>query len=165
VKVGDVTRLLDSIANGLAGLSKDTASGLAKLHAEMQPFHEQTVEQFAQFLRHCEEYQRTGIVPMPTGKAKRTPKPQPTALSVAAAAEMVRSLLGEIDNGTVNSSRITALLDTLKKDLVKPQKEAWLQLLPELKISGKPKTIPKAIEEVRQMLNSQLEMHVKQQAF
>jgi hypothetical protein len=165
VKIGNVTKLLESIANGLAGLSKDTASGLSKLHADMQPFHEQTVEQFAQFLRHCEEYQRTGIVPLPTGKVKRTPKAQPAALSVSAAADMVRSLLAEIDNGTVDSSRITALLDTLKKELVKPQKETWLQLLPELKISGKPKTIAKAIEEVRQMLNSQLEMHVKQQAF
>ncbi len=165
MKIGDVTRLLDSIATGLAGLAKDTASGLGKLHTEMQPFHEQTVEQFTEFLRQCEEYQRTGMIPVPTGKGKRAPKPQPAAVSVAAAAEMVRALLGEIDNGTVNTARITALLDTLKKDLVKPQKDAWLQLLPELKISGKPKTIAKAVEEVRQMLTSQLEMHVKQLAF
>ena len=165
MKIGDVTRLLDSIAGGLTGLSKDSATGLARLHVDMQPFHEQTVEQFGQFLRLCEEYQRTGVVPLPTGRAKRTPKPQPAALSVAAAAERVRTLLDEINAGSVTMARIDELLASIKKDLVKPQKDAWLQLLAELKIAGKPKTIPKAMAEVRQMLTMQLEMYVKQQAF
>lgn len=165
MKIGDVTRLLDSIATGLAGLSKDSATGLTRLHAQMQPFHEQTVDQFGQFLRLCEEYRRTGIIPVPTGGSPRAPKPQPAALSVVAAAERVRALLGEINSGTVTTARITDLLAGLKKDLLKPQKDAWLYLLAELKIAGKPKTITKAMEEVRQMLTMQLEMHVKQQAF
>ena len=80
---------------------------------------------------------------------------------MADAATQVRSLLGEINQGTLSTPRIDSLIGTLNK-LKKPELE---QLLAALEISGKPKTKAEAIERVaRSVLNSQLEMHVKAQA-
>jgi len=49
--VGELTKLLEGIAQGLSDLSKKTADGLVTFGTEMRPFAEQSVEQFAQFLR------------------------------------------------------------------------------------------------------------------
>jgi hypothetical protein len=62
----------------------------------------------------------------------------------------------------VTSARIDALLVEIDKGLKKPE---CVELLSLLDISGKPSTKGQAIEKVRQVLNSQLEMYVKAQAF
>lgn len=160
MKVGEAARLLEGLAQGLADLSKKTAEGLAALHSGMQPFAEQTVEQFVAFLIQCEEYKRTGIVA--AGRKQATPRAGKVTLSVPDAAGQVRGLLGEINQGTVTTPRIDSLLADLKKALTKPQ---WDELLAALDIAGKAKTKDMAVEKVRQMLNSQLEMYVKAQAF
>lgn len=160
MKVGDAARLLEGIAQGLGDLSKKTADGLTALRAGMQPFTEQTVEQFVAFLRQCEEYSRTGIVS--TGKKKAAPHVKSPALSVADAAVRVRALLAEINQGTVTTPRIDSLLGDLEKALKKPELE---QLLAALAIAGKPKTKSQATDKIRQVLSSQLEMYVKSQAF
>jgi hypothetical protein len=162
-KIGDVTRLLESIADGLAGINKDAANGLRDLHLRMRPFHEQSIEQFTEFLQACDEYKRTGVVSSKAANGKT--KSTSTGISASDAATMIRALLAEIDRGTVTSMRIDTLLNGLKKDLAKPQKSQWEQLLVELNIHSKPKTIDGAKELVRQMLNSQLEMYVKRQAY
>jgi hypothetical protein len=163
VKVGELTKLLEGIAHGLADLSKKTADGLAEFQVGMQPFAEQTVEQFAAFLVQCEEYRRTGVVAAgtrrgPTGAAKAKAAP----LTVDDAAGRVRQLLAEINQGTVTSARIDALLVEIDKGLKKPE---CVELLTLLNISGKPGTKGRAIEKVKQVLNNQLEMYVKAQAF
>jgi hypothetical protein len=158
VKVGEVARLLEGLAHGLADLSKKSSDGLAALHAGMQPFAEQTVEQFIAFLAQCDEYRKTGTVA--TGK-KAAPKAKVAALAVGEAAGKVRGLLNEINQGTVTSSRIDTLLGELQKGLTKPQLD---ELLAGLAIAGKAKTKDQAVERVKQVLTSQLEMYVKAQA-
>ena len=53
-------------------------------------------------------------------------------------------------------------MGVLKKELKKPE---LLQLVVALEIAGKPKTKDQAAERIGQVLKSQLEMHVKAQAF
>jgi hypothetical protein len=161
VKVGEVTRLLEGIARGLGDLSKTTSAGLIGFQVAMQPFAEQTVDQFVTFLGQCEEYKRTGQAVAPKGMLKTQAKPKGGALTVAEASERVRGLLGEINQGTVTNSRIDSLLSDIQKGFTKPK---WLELLATLEIAGKSKTIGEAVAKVRQVLNSQLEMHVKGQA-
>jgi hypothetical protein len=158
VKVGEVTRLLEGIADGLADLSKTTASGLTGFHKAMQPFAEQTVDQFAAFLGQCEEYKRTGII---AGGKKAPARVKAGTLSVADAAERVKGLLAEVSQGTVTNARIDSLLADIRKGFTKAK---WLELLAALSIAGKANTIDQAVEKVRQVLNAQLEMHVKAQA-
>jgi hypothetical protein len=159
VKIGDVSKLLEGIGHGLGDLSKSTSSGLIAFHQAMQPFAEQTIEQFAGFLIQCEEYQRMGIVAA-KGKATRATTKK-SALTVEDAAASVRALLAEIDHGTVTGARIDAVLADIKKGFTKAK---WEELLTNLQI-GKAKTIDQAVEKVKQVLNSQLEMHVKAQGF
>ena len=160
MKVSEVGRLLEGLAQGLTELSKKTADGLAAVCTAIHPFGDQTVEQFTEFLRQCDEYRRTGTVA--AGRPKAAPKAKATALSVADAAAKVRELLAEINQGTVTAPRIDALLGTFKKDLKKPDLE---ELLGKLDIAGKPKTKDQAIARIGQVLTSQLEMYVKAQAF
>jgi hypothetical protein len=58
--------------------------------------------------------------------------------------------------------QIDTLMAELKKGLTKPQ---WDELLLALDIAGKAKTKDQAVEKVRLMLNSQLEMHFKARGF
>lgn len=163
MKVAEVARLLEGIAFGLADLSKKTADGLAAFQSAMQPFADQTLEQFTSFLSQCEEFRRTGVVG--TGKPTRQPKPakaKSATLTVEDAAGRVRQLLADINQGSVTSGRIDSLLGEINKGLKFPECE---QLLTVLNISGKAKTKGQALEKVRQVLNSQLEMYVKAQAF
>jgi hypothetical protein len=160
VKVSEVAKLLEGIAKGLEELSKKTADGLSALQLGMQPFAEQTVEQFLAFLGQCAEYQRTGTVA--AGRKRAAPKPKAPIVTVAAAAGQVRELLAEMNKGTVTTLRIDTLLGDLKKALTKAH---WEQLLAALEIAGKPKTKDQAVDKVRQVLNSQLAMYVKAQAF
>jgi hypothetical protein len=164
VKVGEMARLLEGIAAGLADLSKKTADGLDMFRSAVQPFSDQTVEQFAALLGQCEEYRRTGVV---AGAARRTTQPKPpkekaAPLTVSDAAGRVRQLLAEINQGAVTSARIDSLMGEINKGLKSPECD---ELLTVLGIAGKAKTKAKAVEKVREVLNSQLEMHVKAQAF
>lgn len=81
---------------------------------------------------------------------------------VQEASAKVKGLLKEINRGTVTGARIDALLGEIKKGFTKTN---WAELLQELKIAGKPKSMRDAAQKVRQVLNSQLEMHVKLQGF
>jgi hypothetical protein len=159
VKVGEVARLLAGIAQGLSDLSKKTTEGLTALQAGMQPFAEQTIEQFVAFLAQCEEFRKTGTVS--TGRKRPAPRAKIPALTVADAAQKVRGLLAEINQGIVTTPRIDSLLSELKEGMTKPHLE---QLLAALEIAGKPKTKDQAVEKVRQVMNSQLEMYIKAQA-
>jgi hypothetical protein len=158
--VGEVNRLLEGVARGLADLSKKSSDGLLALYAAMQPFAEQTIEQFVTFLSQCEEYKRTGIVE--AGKKKAAPRAKKDALTVLDAAGRVRELLDEVNGGTVTSSRIDSILVEFKTGLTKPQ---WDELLTALNVSGKARTKDQAVEKLKQVLNSQVEMYVKAQAF
>jgi hypothetical protein len=163
VKVGEMARLLEGIAAGLADLSKKTADGLVAFNSAMQPFSDQTVEQFGAFLAQCEEYQRTGVV----GPVKRTKQPKPSKekpapLTVADAAGRVRQLLTEINQNVVTNVRIDSLMGEVNKGLNSSECDELLRVLG---ISGKAGSKAKAIGKVREVLNSQLEMHVKAQAF
>jgi hypothetical protein len=158
--VGEVNKLLDGVAKGLEGLSKKTSDGLLALHAGMQPFESQSVEQFVAFLMQCEEYKRTGVVQ--AGKSKGASRAKKAAVTVADATGRVRGLLAEVDGGTVTSSRIDSMLAEFKNGLTKPQ---WDELLASLSIAGKARTKDQAVEKLKQVLNSQLEMYVKAQAF
>jgi len=80
----------------------------------------------------------------------------------ASAAGKTRELLSEISHGTVTTPRIDDFLAGIKKDL---KDHELAQLLVELKIAGKPKSKSHAVEKIGQVLKSQLEMHVKAQAF
>jgi hypothetical protein len=160
MKIGEIAKLLAGIGSGLEDLSKTTASGLHRLRAAMQPFNELTVDQFEEFLRQCQEYKTTGVVM--TGRRPAASKTKPPAISVTEAASRVRGLLDEINQGAVTSSRIDALIATLKKDFKKPDLE---HLLVALQIAGKPKTKDQAVDRIKQTLNSQLEMYVKAQPF
>lgn len=161
MKVGEVTRLLEGIALGLRDLSGKTADGLIEFQVAMQPFAQQTVDQFVMFLRQCLEYKETGIVTVTDKKTKGPPKPKAPALTVADASARVRTMLGEISNGSVTGASIENMLNEFEKGLTKPK---WDELLKNLEIAGKAASKPKAVAMLRQVLTSQLEMHVKSQA-
>jgi hypothetical protein len=159
VKVGEVAKFLEGLSFGLADLSKTTAKGLDVFRAGLLPFADQTIEQYVAFLAQCEEYTRTGAIS--SGRRPSAAKPVAPAVTVADAASQVRSLLAEINQGTVSAQRIESLLATLDK-LKKPELD---QLLVSLEIAGKPKSKKEAIQRVGSILSSQVEMHVKAQAF
>jgi hypothetical protein len=159
MKVGELTKVLEGIASGLAAISKQASNGLASFHAGLQPFAEQTVEQFVTFLNQCDEYKRNGTIA--TGGRKPATRTAKSTMTVQGAAESVRGVLAEIDGGTVTSARIDTLLGEIKKGLSKPQMD---ELLVTLNISGKAKSKEQAADKVRQVLNNQLEMYVKNQA-
>ena len=73
----------------------------------------------------------------------------------------VRQLLAEINQGAVTNVRIDSLMGEINKGL---KSAGCDELLTVLGIAGKAKTKAKAVEKVREVLNSQLEMHVKAQA-
>ncbi|MHB0961094.1 MAG: hypothetical protein ACYC0X_21810 [Pirellulaceae bacterium] len=160
MKISEVVRLLDGVAQGLGDLSKKSADGLTTLCSGMHTFSEQTIEQFIAFLGQCEEYRTTGIVP--AGKAKPMAKGKAAGIDVIAAADRVRTLLGEMNHGTVNTARIDSLLKELESSMKKSDLD---QLLVELQIAGKAKSKPQAIDKIRQVLHSQLDMYVKAQSF
>jgi len=92
----------------------------------------------------------------------KPPKEKPVPLTVADAVGRVRQLLAEINQGAVTNVRIDSLMGEINKGLKSPECD---ELLTVLRISGKAKSKAKAVEKVREMLNSQLEMHVKAQGF
>jgi hypothetical protein len=158
--VGEVNKLLEGVARGLVDLSKKTSDGLSALQVGLQPFADQTIEQFVTFLTQCEEYKRTGAVQ--AAKRKAAPRAKKVNLTASDAAGRVRELLAEINGGTVTSSRIDSMLVEYKAILTKLQ---WDELLVALNISGKSRTKDQAIEKLKQVLSAQLEMYVKAQAF
>lgn len=160
VKIGEVATLLEGVAQGLEDLSKKTADGLTTLSTGMRMFSEQSVDQFVKFLQQCDEYANTGT--FTTGRKTTPSKDKGASLSVADAATKVRQLLAEINQGAVTTDRINSLLRDLDKALKKPDFD---QLLASLQIAGKSGAKKQAVEKIRQVLNSQLEMYVKAQSF
>jgi hypothetical protein len=163
MKVGELTKVLEGIASGLSDVAKQASAGLAAWNAGLKPFAEHTVEQFVAFLAQCDEYNRTGVVTI--GKKQGAPKmpkaPKAPKMTVQAAAAEVKSLLAEIDRGTVTGARVDTLVGDIQKALSAPQMN---ELLTALSISGKGKSKGQAADKVRQVLNNQLEMYVKNQA-
>lgn len=160
MKIAEVVRLLDGIAEGLGDISRKSADGLAALSAGMRAFSEQSVEQFVAFLSQCEDYRVTGVVR--SGKAKGTSKNTASGLAPREAADRVRALLAEIDQGTVSTNRIDSLMNELEKAMKKSDLDL---LLIELEIAGKAKSKAQAIDKIGQVVRSQLDMYVKAQSF
>jgi hypothetical protein len=74
VNVGDVQTCLRNLAGLLAAhQGKKPAADFDAFCDGLDPFREQPIGAFAQFLRDAAEYQRTGVVPVPA-KAGRTAK-------------------------------------------------------------------------------------------
>ena len=77
--IGDVQTCLRSLAELLAAhQGKKPAADFDAFCAGLDPFREQAIGAFAQFLRDAADYQRTGIVPAPA-KAARTARKATTA--------------------------------------------------------------------------------------
>ena len=162
--VGEITKLLGGIASGLPDEAKKTRDGLLAFKDNMEPFEQVPIEGYVYFLKQCDEYNKTGIIPITVSetKPKSPPKSKKEGMTVGDAEINIRSLLTEIPQGVVATPRINALLEDINKGLNKTQ---WDELLKKLNFTGKAKTKGDAVERVRQMLNSQLEMYVKAQAF
>src|SRR5262249_47864203 len=144
VKVAQLARLLDSLLEGLDGIVGNSAlKDLKSFRAAMQPFADRNVSDFMAFLGQCEEYQRTGIVP---GKKAAAPKKGADPQQVASALTLVRGVLDDINRGVVDSRRIEDTLGQFKS----LQKAQLDQLLVELRIAGKAKSKPDAIDKIRQ---------------
>ncbi len=76
------------------------------------------------------------------------------------AAGKVQGLLDKINSGEVSTRHIDELVDDLKGSLSKDQ---WRELLPHVRIHGK-LSKSAAVRKLKEVLHSQLEMHVKAQA-
>jgi hypothetical protein len=78
VNIGDVQVCLRNLAGLLAAhQGKKPAADFDSFCDGLDPFREQPIGVFAQFLRDAAEYQRTGIVPLPA-KGKRAARPSST---------------------------------------------------------------------------------------
>lgn len=160
MKVSELAKLLEGLALALADLAKQPAlQGLTTFQTALQPFADETIEQFTAFLRQSEEYRRTGIIS--TGK-KAPAKPKAGSMTVPDASAKVRMLLDEIKEGKVTSGRIDGLIADFSKGLSAPQ---FQELLTAVNISGKSKSKGQSADKLKQVLSSQLEMHIKSQAF
>ena len=155
MKVAELAILLDSLTQGLHRVKGGAgiASDLGTFADVLGPFAERTVVDFTGFLRQCEEYQRTGVV---SGKPARPRKPaQAEDPELAAnAVRAVQALLDEIDRGAVSEQRIEDTLRGFEK-YTKPKLD---EIVAGLNIAGKMKTKALALEKIRQLLRSQLEM-------
>jgi hypothetical protein len=161
VKIAQLANLLDNLLAGLEGiLAVAPAKDLKSFREGMRPFGERTVGEFMTFLSQCEEFQRTGVVPgtksgggKKPGAGKKADDPQ----QLADAITLTRTILDDINQGRVDGQRIEGALVRFK-DLSQAQLD---QLLVELKIAGKARSKPAAIDKIRQVLKSQAEMYVK----
>jgi hypothetical protein len=161
VKIAQIANLLDSLLAGLDGvLAAAPTKDLKSFREGMRPFGERTVGDFMAFLSKCEEYERTGVVSGTTrgggkkpGAAKKADDPQ----QLDDAITLARTVLNDINEGRVDGQRIEGAL-AIFTNLSKPQLD---QLLVELKIAGKARSKPAAIDKIRQILKSQAEMYVK----
>lgn len=162
MKISELTRLLDGLSMGLTDLSAKTADGIAAIAKGIEPFAEKTVEQFVQFLKQCEEFQRTGVVA--TGKKAAAPKSGASAPALGAteAANKFRALLSEINEGTVTTPKIDALMNQFNAAMKKPDLD---QLLTMVEIAGKSKSKADAIDKLRMVLVSQTQMYAKTASF
>jgi hypothetical protein len=159
MKVSELACLLDSLVQGLeqikgtAAVTKDTRVFATVL----RPFAERTVADFANFLLQCEEYQRTGVVPGNKVSAPRSTRKTAGPEAVAQAVQAVQALLAELPHGLVNERRIEDTVAPFGK-LTKPQLD---ELCAGLNIAGKAKNKAQALDRVRQVLRTQLEMRDK----
>jgi len=75
VTIGDVQTCLRSLAGLLAAhQGKKPAADFDAFCAGLDPFREQPIGVFAQFLRDASEYHRTGIVPAPAKAGRARPR-------------------------------------------------------------------------------------------
>jgi hypothetical protein len=157
MKVAELLKVIDGIANGLSDVAKKAADGLTALRAGLQPFQEQSVGDFVAFLSRCEEYNRTGLVT--SGKRGAAPRkaagtPPP---SVDEAVGSVRGILGQINAGGVTGR----LIDEAVAGFQKMTKVQLVEVLKGLDIQGKPKTKDDALARIKQVLDTQFEMYVR----
>lgn len=77
-------------------------------------------------------------------------------------ADQIRGLLNEINSGSVTTGRVDKMLSDMMAS--KMNKADWQETLDDLKIAGQARSRQDAAAKIRQVVLSQLEMHVKGQA-
>jgi hypothetical protein len=158
MRVAQLARLLDSLVHGLDGVVGGSLTGDLRSFAEaMQAFANASVAEFSVFLGQFGlEFQQTGKITaqgkIALNKPARAPKPD-AAQQVANAVAAVKDLFAEIDRGTVDDNRVAEILKPVAKLTV----VQLHQVLTGLDIAEKPKTKPKIVDKIRQVVQHQLE--------
>lgn len=122
--IGDVQTCLRSLAGLLAAhQGKKPAAEFDAFCAGLDPFREQAIGVFAQFLRDAAEYQRTGIVPMPAkagraakaSRGKSALKKKDDMPAVEEAAAMLQQLFDRATDPSLTHEAIEAAVSQIER--------------------------------------------------
>jgi hypothetical protein len=159
MKVQELAYLLDSFVHALEQIkgTSTVAKDASVFAAAFRPFADRTVADFTRFLLQCEEYQRTGAVSGKRAATPRRPSPATDPEAVAHAVQAVQAILAEFRHGQGNEQRIEETLASFAK-LTKAQLD---EVCTNLSIAGKARSKAQALDRIRQVLRTQLEMEGK----